>query len=277
MKRHPLAVFFTLAFALPWFAWGTTIAQQAGLIGWHVPESLAFWLGLPIATYGAAAVTGGWPAVKDLLVRLIRVKVHPIWYLTALLLPVLLVAIVVAMGPVLGSLAGVGVAVPTESLLGLLALNIWMWLITEETAWRGFALPRLQERFNPLVASIVLGLVWGVWHLPLFFIEGSFQSQIPFLGFLISTVATSVLIGWLFNRARGSVLIAALFHAASDVALAYSGVLTSGTSLFWATIIVQVVVAAAISPNLARNPGKDVSLALEASRTLRSPQVLAAK
>jgi membrane protease YdiL (CAAX protease family) len=270
MKRHPLAVFFTLAFLLPWFVWGTTLAQQSGLIGWHIPESLAFWLGLPIATYGAAALTGGWPAVKDLLVRLIRVKVHPIWYLTALLLPVFLVALVVVLAPLVGDRAEVGVAVSTGSLLGLFALNIWMWLITEETAWRGFALPRLQERFNPLIASIVLGVAWALWHLPLFFIEDSFQSQIPFIGFLISTVATSVLIGWVFNRARGSVLIAALFHASSDVAIAYSGVMTSGANLFWATIVVQVLVAGAVSPNLARNPGKDVRPTLEASTTPRS-------
>lgn len=263
MKRRPLTAFFTFAFALPWIVWGTTLAEQSGLIRWHIPESLAFWLGLPLATYGVAAFTGGWPAVKDLLVRLIRVKVHAIWYFTALLLPAVLVSIVVVSAPFAGLLAGVGVDVPAGSLLGLLALNIWMWLITEETAWRGFALPRLQERFNPLLASVVLGVVWAVWHLPLFFIQGSFQSHIPFAGFLVSTVATSVLIGWLFNRARGSVFIAALFHASSDVSIAYGGVMTSGEALFWVFILVQVLAAAIVSPNLARESGN--SFALQAS------------
>jgi membrane protease YdiL (CAAX protease family) len=251
MKRHPLALFFVLAFTLPWFVWGTTIAENAGLLGWHIPESLAFWLGLPIAAYGAAALTGGWPAVKDLLLRLIRVRVHPIWYAVAIALPVLMVAIVVGWGQLIGQSAGVGVAIPASALAGALALNAWMWLITEETAWRGFALPRLERRFSPLVASIVLGFVWALWHLPLFFISGSFQSGIPFGGFVISTVAISLIIGWLFTHARGSVLIAALFHAVTDVSIAFGGVMTSGTSLFWATVVVQVMVAAAVARSLA--------------------------
>ncbi len=252
MKRHPLVLFFVLAFALPWFVWGTTIAEQAGLIGWHIPESLAFWVGLPLATFGTAALTGGWPAVKDLLLRLIRVRVNPLWYIVAIGLPVALVAALVGLGALVGQPAGVGVLLPASALIGALLLNTWEWLITEETAWRGYALPRLQRRFNPLVASLVLGVFWGLWHLPLFFISDSFQSSIPFVGFLISTIATSVIIGWLFNRARGSVLIAALFHGVTDVAIAFSGVMSSGLALFWITVALQVVVAGAVSLDLSR-------------------------
>jgi membrane protease YdiL (CAAX protease family) len=266
MKHRPLTVFFILAFLLPWSVWGTTIAQNAGFIGWHIPESLAFWIGLPLATYGAAALTGGWPALRDLLLRLIRVKVSWVWYLLALLLPVLLAAVVIPLGLVAGTPAAVGAAVGVSALPGLLAFNAWMWLITEETAWRGFALPRLQERFNPLVASIVLGIAWAIWHLPLFLIPGSFQSTVPFPGFLISTVATSVLLGWLFNHARGSVLVAALFHAATDVSIAFTGVMTSGSVLFWSFVAVQVVAASVVSPDLAR-------LREEASVWRRSPAI----
>lgn len=252
MKRHPLVLFFILAFALPWFVWGTTIAQNAGLISWHIPESLAFWIGLPLATYGTAALTGRWPAVKDLLLRLIRVKVNVIWYVVAIVLPVALVAIIVAVAPLIGQQAQVGVALPVSGLIGAILLNVWMWLITEETAWRGYALPRLQRRFNPLVASLVLGALWGLWHLPLFFIADSFQAQIPLVGFLVSTVATSVIIGWVFNHARGSVLIVALLHGLTDVAIAFSGVMTSGSVLFWSFVGLQVVVAAAVSADLAK-------------------------
>ncbi len=70
------------------------------------------------------------------------------------------------------------------------------------------------------------------------------------LAFFISTVATSVLIGWLFNHARGSVLIAALFHAVMDVGIAFSGVMSGSAVLFWVFVAVQVVAAAAVSPDL---------------------------
>jgi CAAX protease family protein len=252
MKRHPLSLFFVLAFALPWLVWGTTIAQNSGLISWHIPQSLAFWLGLPIASYGAAALTGGWPAIKDLLVRLIRVKVNVVWYATALVLPVVLVVCAMGIGLVLDESPAIGVAVPVSAVLGLLAFNAWMWLLTEETAWRGFALPRLQTRFNPLTASLILGVLWALWHLPLFFIADSFQAQIPFIGFFLSTVATSVVIGWLFNRARGSVLIAALFHATTDVSIAFSAVMSSGQLLFWVFVTLQIIAAAAVARDLAR-------------------------
>lgn len=252
MKRHPLVVFFVASFVLPWFVWGTTLAQNSGLIGWHIPQSLAFWLGLPVATCGTAAITGGWPAVKDLLLRLIRWKVHVAWYLVAVGLPAALAAVTAGIGAAAGMPAQTGVLVPVGTLAGLLLLNIWEWLLTEETAWRGYALPRLQRRFSPLSASLVLGVLWGCWHLPLFFIPGTFQSDIPFEGFIVSALATSVVIGWLFNRTRGSVLIVSLFHGFTDVAIAFSGVMTSGVGLFWIAVIVQAVVAAVIAPGLAR-------------------------
>ena len=68
-------------------------------------------------------------------------------------------------------------------------------------------------------------MLWGLWHIPLFLIADSFQSSIPFAGFLLSILATSVLTSWIFNNTRGSVLMAALFHATTDVAIAYSGVI----------------------------------------------------
>lgn len=252
MKRHPLIIFFIAAFALPWFVWGTSIAENAGLIGWHIPESLAFWVALPVATYGTAALTGGWAAVKDLLLRLIRVKVNWRWYVLAVGLPVALGAALVGIGVLIGAPAQVGVLLPVGGLIVALLLNTWEWLITEETAWRGYALPRLQRRFNPLVASLVLGVLWGLWHLPLFFIPGSFQSTVPLIGFLLSTIATSVVIGWLFNRARGSVLIVALFHGFTDVMIAFTGVMTSGLVLFWITVVLQLIVAAVVALDLRR-------------------------
>ncbi|WP_158865847.1 CPBP family intramembrane glutamic endopeptidase [Leifsonia sp. AG29] len=260
MKRHPLVVFFVAAFAFPWLLWGTTLALQVGLIGWHIPESLGFWIGLPLATYGTAALTGGWPAVKDLLLRLIRVKVRPLWYLVAIGLPVGIAAAAVGLGTLSPTPAAVGALIPASAILGALLLNCWEWLITEETAWRGYALPRLQRRFDPLTASLVLGALWALWHLPLFFIADSFQARIPFLGFALSTVATSVLIGWLFNHARGSVLLAALFHGFTDVSIAFSGVLTSGAALFWITVGIQVLLAAAVSVDLHRRDRRSPEL-----------------
>lgn len=253
-SRRPLVLFFVLAFALPWLVWSTTIAEQHGLMNWHIPPSLAFWIGLPAAAYGAAALTGGRPAVIDLLTRMVRVRVPAASYAWAVLITPALAAATMGIALLTPNSPVSAAGTTAAALAGALVFNVFMWLITEETAWRGFALPRIQQRMNPLPASAVLGAAWAVWHLPLFFIAGSFQSGVPFVGFALSTVATSIAIGWLFNRSRGSVLIAALFHGVTDVTIAISGVMTSGAWPFWVFVGAQAVFSAAVAPSLSRMP-----------------------
>ena len=82
----------------------------------------------------------------------------------------------------------------------------------EEFGWRGVALPLLQRRLAPLWAGLILGVIWGLWHLPAFFLSGTPQSSWSFGPFLIGAVALSVIMTPMFNAARGSILIAVLFH-----------------------------------------------------------------
>lgn len=82
----------------------------------------------------------------------------------------------------------------------------------EEFGWRGVALPLLQRRFTPLWASLILGAVWGLWHLPAFLLSGTPQSAWSFGPYVIGVLALSVILTPMFNAARGSILIAALFH-----------------------------------------------------------------
>jgi hypothetical protein len=84
----------------------------------------------------------------------------------------------------------------------------------EEFGWRGYALPVLQDRLGWRAASLGLGLVWGVWHLPLFFIDGTAQAHIPLALFLLSVVAMSVVFAWLVNHTASSVVAALVFHTA---------------------------------------------------------------
>lgn len=249
IKYRGLSLFFVLAFLLPWAVWGTTIAEQKGVISWHVPSALAFWLGLTAATFGAAALSGGWPAVRDVLLRMVRARVGWHWYALALLFTPALAVLATLVVRLIGGAAPVGADVQAAALPGVFAFNLWLFLLTEEAAWRGFALPRLQTRMSPLGAALVLGLIWGVWHLPLFLTEGTFQAGLPFLGFMVSILATSVTVSWLFNRARGSVLVAAVFHAATDVTIAYTGVMGS-TTVFWVFVLAQCLLAAVLATGM---------------------------
>ncbi|HEX2027965.1 MAG TPA: CPBP family intramembrane glutamic endopeptidase, partial [Nitriliruptorales bacterium] len=96
--------------------------------------------------------------------------------------------------------------------------------LAEEPGWRGFALPGLQERLGPLAGALVLGVLHGVWHLPLYLLIPGYNGAPPdlagigaqFLVFVVGVTSGSVTITWLFNNTRGSVLLAMLYHATAN-------------------------------------------------------------
>jgi hypothetical protein len=115
---------------------------------------------------------------------------------------------------------------------------------------------------SPLSAALVLGAFWGLWHIPLFLTVGSFQSTIPFTGFMVSIIATSVMVSWIFNHSRGSVLLAAIFHACTDAAIAFVGVMSASTVSFWIFVVLQCAVAGALAPSLRRLPQNAAGLVI---------------
>lgn len=263
IRRYPLILFFVLAFLFSWLIWGTSVLEARNLLSFHIPQSLAFWISLPLASYGTAALSGGREAVMDLLRRIVRWRVHPLWYAIALLLTASIGLAAIGILRLMGGTQTIGVDLPLSQVLPSLAFQIFFFTLTEETAWRGFALPRLLERYNALTASLILGLLWGLWHIPLFLIPGSFQASLSFPGFLLTALATSVMFTWVFNHTGGSVLIAGLFHAATDVSIAALGVMSGSTLLFWLFIGIQWIVTLTI-------------VLIEGPARLASPQLILA-
>ena len=86
--------------------------------------------------------------------------------------------------------------------------------LSEEIGWRGYALGRLQTRWNGLASSLMIGVVWALWHLPLFFMVGTLQHELGllFIGFLVGFMANSVCYTWLYNNTKKSLWSAILFH-----------------------------------------------------------------
>ena len=86
--------------------------------------------------------------------------------------------------------------------------------LSEEIGWRGYALGRLQTRWNALTSSLIVGLVWALWHLPLFMMVGTSQHELrlPFIGFLVGFMANSILYTWLYNNTKQSIWSAMLLH-----------------------------------------------------------------
>jgi membrane protease YdiL (CAAX protease family) len=229
LARHPLVVFFLLAFVLTWVVWvPRALGVPVGLTG-------QLWTWIPaVAAVLAAALTGGRAAVRRLLAALVRWRVGWWWYALVILGPAAFAAIVAGAYALLGGSWATGFPAAASG-LGSLAVFLVVLTLTdgvgEELGWRGFALPRLLERYSALIASVVLGLLWGLWHLPLVFTEGLGLFGQPIWLLLADITAKSVLFTWVFLRTRGSVLIAALLHGTTNLFLVSPPVTVSGDLL----------------------------------------------
>ena len=89
----------------------------------------------------------------------------------------------------------------------------------EEPGWRGFALPKLQAKFSPLIASLILGIIWGLWHAPIYLPQ--YGSIFQFTIFLLNTLKITIMLTWLYNRTEGSVLATALLHSIGNLSFEF--------------------------------------------------------
>ena len=254
LVRYPLVCFFVMAYAFTWIVtspW-TLGATGAGLlpVDLSVPATglllaAGIFAGPTLAAIIMTAVTDGRAGVRRLLGRLVLWRVGARWYLFALVgvpLIMLLGFMVYAMAPPdLAALGGPAYAV--TYLVGFVLTMVLGGPLFEEIGWRGFALPRLQRARGPLVASLLLGVLWAFWHLPQFLVPtwaassgGGGVSGIAL--FVVAAVAFSVVISWVFNNTRASLLIAVLVHTSID---AFSGTMGSvyptAASSAWPMII----------------------------------------
>ncbi|SBT46584.1 CPBP family intramembrane glutamic endopeptidase [Micromonospora narathiwatensis] len=230
---------------LPWLVWGSAIAQAHGLIDWRLPQGIALWVLAP-SIAAVTALIGGRPALRDLGRRLVAWRVPPATYLLALAVPAGIAAAAVALAAAAGHQPRPGVLMSLPAALAYLGYGIGLYLLTEEAGWRGLLLPRLQARMRPVPANLLLGVTWSVWHYPLLHVPGESDSGLPFVGFLLLTTSTTILIGALVNAAAGSVLVAALFHAAFNATYSYSGVVGPDHTPLWTAAAASALLAAVV-------------------------------
>ncbi len=210
-KIKQLVIFFALAFLIGWLAFIPVFL-------YHLPTAPGAFIYLfspALAALITAFLGSGWQGIRDVLRRYLLWKFRVRWYLLAfLLLPaIFLAAAALSLQTRLGSLwTGSPWYFLAASFLFLMVINSG-----EEIGWRGFALPRLQSTIpSPLAAALLLGALWGVWHLPLYLDPR--QSSFPLWLFLPFTMGISILYSVLYNNTRGSLLLAVILHASTDFA-----------------------------------------------------------
>ena len=222
VRRHRVASFFVLAYALTWLAWlpavlgyGGNLNQVLSLIAQFGPALAAL-----VVTWYSGASVRGWAR------SIARWRVAPWWYAVAVGLPILLIGVEGAIFGLLGrpidpSLVPGSLAtyLPTLAFLTLIAG------LGEEPGWRGFALPRLEARYAPVAATLLLGLLWALWHLPLVLVDPrfphGFTSPAPLVLLALLTLVGIVFMAffytWVYNGTR-SVLLCMLLHGSFNTA-----------------------------------------------------------
>lgn len=259
IKKYALVIFFALAYVFTWSNWLPQALNSRGVTSIQVPGFLTLLAGYgpALAAIIVASLAHGRQGLRELFGRLFRWRVGIQWYLIALFLPVLITLLVITLNNLTGgatpdfSAAGFPFG-PAETplwqkiLILLLVFTLGFDGLGEELGWRGFALPKLLERYSPLVSSLILGALWAVWHFPYALSEGSFLSVVPLHWFFINLLAVSIIYTWIFINTNGSLLLALLFHAAGNVTSNLLPILPPAASdlrIYYFTIAINCAIA----------------------------------
>jgi uncharacterized protein len=255
--RH-LGAFIALAFAWSWACWLLSVLAKPYSTALAVVPGLLAGFGPGIAAVAVVGYLGGCAGLRAWLSRCLQWRLGWGWMVLAFLLPLATVSLAAAVHVALG---GTLTPSPASGHIAKAAASfLWVLLLGgplgEEFGWRGYALPKMTDRYGWRVASLALGLVWAAWHLPLFFMPGTSQNQTPLAAFVVMTLAISVIFAWLFNHTRRSVVPALVLHTAINTWSFIVPVLPSDETrrpyFLAAGLMVVIAVALLLWPNASR-------------------------
>jgi hypothetical protein len=267
VRRYPALSLLVLAMILGAVP---TLAVAAGLLPPGASQLGA--LSASLAGIILAAVEGRKGGVRELLGRFLIWRVGIQWWAFALLFGVIPAVAALYLFNLFG-----GPAVDWSGLDPLYSVVPSIIILTifagmgEEFGWRGFAMPRLQARHNALVSSIIIGVLWGIWHIPLFLAKGTDQYNWrldaglipPVLLYTVFVTAWSIQYTWVFNNTKGSVLLAAVLHGAVNAWNGYIDVYRGNfggivTYTVVSVIVSLIIVLMAGPTNLSRTKERNV-------------------
>ncbi len=249
VQRYPVPMFFVIAYVFSWTIGGLLVADYHGAIS--VPKELHYVsaFGPTIAALIVTAIIGGRIGLADLWRRIVRVHVGWRWWLigvgTPLALGFAVVLVYVLSNSVWPQLRLFGEVDYLGDIGPLAALALWIatYGFGEEIGWRGFALHRM-ESIGWVKAAIVIGLLWGGWHLPYFFYKANFIALGVggFVFYLVSILMGSILLSWMYRGSGRSILLVALWHGLFDYVSASPVAEGTGNAIISTVVIVWVFV-----------------------------------
>jgi uncharacterized protein len=263
VRRHPLAAFLLLTYGLSWALWIPLDIFRDAAAGPYTSLALLIGSNIPSAVAIVLTLVGfGKGATRKLLGQLLIWRFGWRWYLV-LLAPTALVVGTITLVAVTRGGPTAALAVPLLSAIIAVAFMTFPGsALGEEIGWRGYALPRVQSRRTALTASLVIGSLHGLWHLPLWLRGDADHRLSVYPAFLIHALALAVIYTWLYNSTKGSLLLVVLFHTATNAPLTLVLLplgIENWVLPFWLmagfTAVAALIVVAVFGPtNLSRQP-----------------------
>ena len=208
-----MIIYFTLVFISSWALWFAADAASAPVVRAILAYAGTFTPG--IVALALTQFRHGSSGVQRLLMRLVKFDVDAKWFVFAFFF---MAAVKTLVALVVRITTGAWPAFGTEPLVGMFLAAVVSTVIGgqigEELGWRGYALPRMARPLGLGPASIVLGVIWATWHLPLFYLLGSDKVGQSFPFYLGQVVAVSIAIAWIYMKTNGSLFVTMLLHAA---------------------------------------------------------------
>ena len=222
LKRNSLIIGILLMFLLTW----PIDLSNSGVLPFKVPFAIYIFLGwgFIFASLIMTGLTLGRDAVVALLKRFLIWRVDLVWYPVAFFLipglnylAILLNAMMTKKPIDFSTVLAYDIFGPSVNLALLIVPFFLFDAIAngEEMGWRGYVLPRLQAKYNALTASLILSLIWAIWHIPKFITH---WDTTTFLWFTVDEIAKAIMLTWMYNNTGGSLLLATLFHASFNTA-----------------------------------------------------------
>jgi len=221
-KNNNVWIFMLVAYGFSWLFWIPDALIAQGI--WNAPEGVKNFLAGPFnpgpwgPLFAAIAVTfiyQGGSGLKELLKRGFMVRLGKWWWVILFTFPVLIGGSL-ALSVLFGSPAPEFELLAQPIVLPIVLIYIFFFSgpLQEEFGWRGYAFENLRNKYDALTASIIAGLMWGTWHLPLFFVpRADDYYNRPVWGLLLTTTLVGIILAWFYANTNGSIFAAMLGHA----------------------------------------------------------------
>ena len=238
--RFPWA-YFTISFAFTWLILLPAVLAASGSLELPFPNVLLVAIaqfGPSLAAFILVYRSNGKGGLMRLLKRAVDLNIPFRWLSAIVILPLVMTGTAMYLHILSGgSLAPPRMLLPGPTGIPLTFIFIFLLQgpVPEEFGWRGYVLGRLQPKYNALTASLIVGVMWGIWHLPLFYIG---YLLFPAWAYLIAVLAFSVLFTWLYNNTGGNLLVALLFHTMINFSIALFPPTEQQTFLYLAALYV---------------------------------------